>query len=63
MIQNTLDLLFHKVFDELVAMVDPAVKPFKPSKNKTNVIMYVGLQGSGKVTKPFVLLPLLSVLS
>jgi signal recognition particle subunit SRP54 len=38
------------VFDELVRMVDPGVKPFTPKKGKPNVIMFVGLQGSGKTT-------------
>lgn len=31
-------------------MVDPGVKPFQPVKGKPNVIMFVGLQGSGKTT-------------
>ena len=38
------------VFDELVALVDPHAEPFKPKKGKTNVIMFVGLQGAGKTT-------------
>jgi signal recognition particle subunit SRP54 len=38
------------VFDELVKMLDPGVQPWKPAKGKTNVIMFVGLQGSGKTT-------------
>jgi signal recognition particle subunit SRP54 len=38
------------VFDELCALLDPGVKPFKPTKGKSNVIMFVGLQGSGKTT-------------
>ncbi|KAF2469616.1 signal recognition particle protein [Lindgomyces ingoldianus] len=38
------------VFDELVRLVDPHAEPFKPRKNKSNVIMFVGLQGSGKTT-------------
>lgn len=32
------------VFDELVALVDPGVEPYKPKKGQTNVIMAVGLQ-------------------
>jgi signal recognition particle subunit SRP54 len=32
------------VFDELVALVDPGVEPYKPTKGKSNVIMAVGLQ-------------------
>ena len=38
------------VFDHLVALVDPHIEPFKPRKGKANVIMFVGLQGSGKTT-------------
>jgi signal recognition particle subunit SRP54 len=38
------------VFGELVALLDPGIVPFKPVKNKTNVVMFVGLQGSGKTT-------------
>ena len=32
------------VFDELVALVDPGVEPYKPKKGQANVIMAVGLQ-------------------
>lgn len=38
------------VFDELVKLLDPGVKPWKPQRGKANVIMFVGLQGSGKTT-------------
>ncbi|XP_023346359.1 signal recognition particle 54 kDa protein [Eurytemora carolleeae] len=38
------------VFQELVQLVDPGVKPYQPKKGKANVIMFVGLQGSGKTT-------------
>jgi signal recognition particle subunit SRP54 len=38
------------VFDELCTLLDPGVKPFKPIKGKPNVIVFVGLQGSGKTT-------------
>jgi signal recognition particle subunit SRP54 len=38
------------VFDELCALLDPKVKPFQPTKGRSNVIMFVGLQGSGKTT-------------
>ncbi|XP_028033905.1 signal recognition particle 54 kDa protein [Bombyx mandarina] len=38
------------VFKELVKLVDPGVKPYQPVKGKPNVIMFVGLQGSGKTT-------------
>jgi len=36
--------------DELTRLVDPGVEPWKPKKGKANVIMFVGLQGSGKTT-------------
>ncbi|XP_077291462.1 signal recognition particle 54k [Arctopsyche grandis] len=38
------------VFKELVKLIDPGVKPYQPLKGKPNVIMFVGLQGSGKTT-------------
>ena len=38
------------VFDEMCNMMDPGTKPFVPKKQKSNVIMFVGLQGSGKTT-------------
>lgn len=38
------------VFQELVKLVDPGVKPWTPVKKKSNVIMFVGLQGAGKTT-------------
>jgi len=31
-------------------LVDPGVMPYQPKKGKSNVIMFVGLQGSGKTT-------------
>ncbi|CAL9737574.1 signal recognition particle subunit Srp54p [Monosporozyma servazzii] len=44
--------LIHKtVFDELCDLVDAKeTQVFQPKKKKTNVIMFVGLQGSGKTT-------------
>lgn len=38
------------VFQELVKLIDPGVKPWQPVKARSNVIMFVGLQGSGKTT-------------
>ena len=38
------------VFQELVKLVDPGIEPYKPKKGRANVIMFVGLQGSGKTT-------------
>lgn len=43
--------LVHKtIFDSLVDLVDAGNKSWKPTKGKSNVIMMVGLQGSGKTT-------------
>ncbi len=47
---NKKRLIQKAVFDELVKLVDPHAEPFKPKKGKPNVIMFVGLQGSGKTT-------------
>ncbi|XP_025089151.1 signal recognition particle 54 kDa protein [Pomacea canaliculata] len=38
------------VFKELVKLIDPGVKAWQPTKGRNNVIMFVGLQGSGKTT-------------
>lgn len=38
------------VFDQLTHLVDPHSEPYKPKKGKSNVIMFVGLQGAGKTT-------------
>ncbi|CAH1790972.1 unnamed protein product [Owenia fusiformis] len=38
------------VFKELVKLIDPGIKAWTPTKGKNNVIMFVGLQGSGKTT-------------
>lgn len=37
----------HKILTQLV---DPGVKAWQPTKGKPNIIMFVGLQGSGKTT-------------
>ncbi|EMC93821.1 hypothetical protein BAUCODRAFT_93699 [Baudoinia panamericana UAMH 10762] len=38
------------VFDALVDIVNPHQTPYQPKKGKSNVIMFVGLQGAGKTT-------------
>jgi len=38
------------VYAELVNMLDPGREPYRPQKGKSNVIMFVGLQGAGKTT-------------
>eukprot|EP00128_Syssomonas_multiformis_P005225 Colp12_sorted_trinity150504_noHs@34501 len=47
---NKRKIIQKAVFDELCKLVDPGVKPFQPVKGKSNVLMFVGLQGSGKTT-------------
>ena len=37
------------VIKELYNLLDPGVAPYVPKRGKCNVIMFVGLQGSGKV--------------
>ncbi len=50
-------VLQQAVFEQLVDMMTPKdpkdgsdIPPFRPKRNKTNVVMMVGLQGSGKTT-------------
>lgn len=43
-------LIQKTLFDELCNLVDGKTEPFKPKKGKSNVIMFVGLQGAGKTT-------------
>ncbi|KAK5106080.1 Signal recognition particle [Lithohypha guttulata] len=43
-------LIQQAVYDHLVHLVDPHSNPYTPKKNKSNVIMFVGLQGAGKTT-------------
>jgi signal recognition particle subunit SRP54 len=31
-------------------MVDPGVPAYQPKRKETNIVMFVGLQGSGKTT-------------
>ncbi|KAG6425323.1 hypothetical protein SASPL_115751 [Salvia splendens] len=38
------------VFNELCTILDPGKPAFTPKKGKTSVVMFVGLQGSGKTT-------------
>ncbi|PNY13128.1 signal recognition particle 54 kDa protein 2-like [Trifolium pratense] len=38
------------VFNELCKMLDPGKSSFVPKKGETSVVMFVGLQGSGKTT-------------
>ncbi|GMH67248.1 hypothetical protein TrST_g7384 [Triparma strigata] len=47
---NKKKLVQKAVQDELVTMLSPKTKPYNMSRKKTNVIMFVGLQGAGKTT-------------
>jgi signal recognition particle subunit SRP54 len=38
------------VFKELVRIINPEREAFRPKRGKINVVMFVGLQGSGKTT-------------
>ena len=47
---NKRKILHNAVMNAIKRMLDPGVKPFVPKKNQTNIVMFVGLQGSGKTT-------------
>jgi signal recognition particle subunit SRP54 len=38
------------IYQELVNMLEPGVEPYKLKRGQSNVVMFVGLQGSGKTT-------------
>lgn len=46
---NKRKILEKAVFDELCKLVDPGVEAWKPRKGRSNVIMFVGLQGASFV--------------
>ncbi|XP_066363236.1 signal recognition particle subunit SRP54 2-like isoform X1 [Miscanthus floridulus] len=47
---NKRRIIQQAVVDEIRRMLDPGKPSFTPSKGKPNVVMFVGLQGSGKTT-------------
>ena len=50
---NTFDVrrvIEKAVISEITALLDSGVQPKQPRRKKSNVIMFVGLQGSGKTT-------------
>ncbi|CAJ0591981.1 unnamed protein product [Cylicocyclus nassatus] len=47
---NKQRLIQKTVFNELLKFVDPGVTAYQPKKGQPNVIMFVGLQGSGETT-------------
>ncbi|KAE8696124.1 Signal recognition particle 54 kDa protein 3 [Hibiscus syriacus] len=47
---NKRKIIQQAIFNELCKMLDPGKPSFTPKKGKTSVVMFVGLQGSGKTT-------------
>ncbi|RDX80144.1 hypothetical protein CR513_39333 [Mucuna pruriens] len=47
---NKRRIIQQAVFNELCKILDPGKPSFTPKKAKTSVVMFVGLQGSGKTT-------------
>ena len=47
---NMRKLIQKAVLEEITKMLDSENEPFKPVRNKHNIIMFVGLQGAGKTT-------------
>lgn len=47
---NKRKLIQSTVIKELYGLLDSGGKPYQPKKGRSNVIMFVGLQGSGKTT-------------
>lgn len=47
---NKRKIMQQAVFNELCGLLDPGKPAFTPKKGKPNVVMFVGLQGSGKTT-------------
>lgn len=48
--QNLKKTIHQAVVNELYKLLDCGVEPYQLKKGKTNVVMFVGLQGSGKTT-------------
>ncbi|KAG5513747.1 hypothetical protein PMAC_000785 [Pneumocystis sp. 'macacae'] len=49
-VTNKKRIIYKTVFDELCKLVDSNSEPYKPKKGFSNIILMVGLQGSGKTT-------------
>nr|CAG4637706.1 EOG090X03VW [Chydorus sphaericus] len=47
---NMRQMIQSAVFQELIKLIDPGVKPYQPVRGRPNIIMFVGLQGAGKTT-------------
>eukprot|EP00850_Spirogloea_muscicola_P011802 SM000074S21712 [mRNA] locus=s74:544667:547799:+ [translate_table: standard] len=47
---NKRKIIQQAVFNELCSMLDPGTSPYQPKKKQPSIVMFVGLQGSGKTT-------------
>ncbi|ETV94422.1 signal recognition particle protein 2 [Aphanomyces invadans] len=47
---NRRRIIHNAVVDSLVSMLEPETPSYKMKKGQSNVVMFVGLQGSGKTT-------------
>ena len=47
---NKKRIIQQAVYKELVKLCNPDIEAYKPKKKKSNVLMFVGLQGAGKTT-------------
>jgi len=47
---NKRKMIQSAVYKELMKLIDPGTKAWQPTKGRNNIIMFVGLQGSGKTT-------------
>lgn len=47
---TTCSLFQSHIYFDCFQLVDPGVKSYQPVKGRPNIIMFVGLQGSGKTT-------------
>src|SRR5947209_7111553 len=47
---NKQRIIHRALMDEMCRLIDPGVGAFAPQRGTSNVILFVGLQGSGKTT-------------
>ena len=47
---NKRKVIEQTVFDSLVRLLSSVKSPFRPRKNRTSVVLFLGLQGAGKTT-------------
>lgn len=60
---NVERVIHEAVFKELVAILDPGVPKLNPKRGKQNVVLFVGLQGAGKVGAHCLVLPVASTVA